>query len=121
MEEWSRRGLKSYPENRIFLWGMATAIDRQGKIREAVTAYKNLLNSILKYSAPHPYDEIVCRLNLSKCMLLIKDTTEVSHYLQVLLMYEDAKFPPHLKDRAQAKFTQARELLAKLQKEALTK
>lgn len=121
MEEWSRRGLKSYPGNRIFLWGMATALDRQGKIREAVTAYKSLLNSILKYSAPHPYDEIVCRLNLSKCMLLIKDTTEVSHYLQVLLKYEDAKFPPHLKDRAQAKFTQARELLAKLQKEALTK
>ena len=32
VEEWSRRGLKSYPENRIFLWGLATALDRSKHI-----------------------------------------------------------------------------------------
>lgn len=113
--KWSERGLASYPENRIFLWGKATALDRQKRSSEAVEAYKNLLANILASSAPHPYDEIVCRLNLAQCQIALHDTAEAGQNLQMLMKKEGAKFPVQLKDRAAAKFTRARELLAQIQ------
>jgi len=113
-EEWSKRGLNSYPENRIFLWGLATALDRQKNYSKAVPAYKNLLKNILLIDAPHPYGEIVCRLNLVKSMIAIGDTTMNKENLDKILTYEDILFPDNLKQRAQRKFEDARILLSEI-------
>jgi tetratricopeptide (TPR) repeat protein len=113
-EKWSRRGLKYYPKNRIFLWGLATALDRQKRSAEAVTAYENLLENILYVESPHPYGEIVCRLNLVKSKLAVNDTAMASQYLKIILSYENILFPANLEPRAKPKFEEARNLLSAL-------
>jgi tetratricopeptide (TPR) repeat protein len=114
VEEWSKYGLKYYPENRIFLWGLATAYDRQNRSAEAVSAYSNLLENIMNAHAPHPYNEIVCRLNLVKSKIALNDTTDASYNLQKLLSYEKCVFPANIGSRANAKFEEAQSLLRKL-------
>jgi hypothetical protein len=114
-EEWSRCGLRFYPENRVFLWGLATALDRQKKNTESVLAYTNLLKSILHARAPHPYNEIVCRLNLVKSKLAREDTTAVMDHLHILLSYEKSLFPAGLQSRAHAKFEEVRTLLSEIE------
>jgi tetratricopeptide (TPR) repeat protein len=114
-EEWSRRGLHSYPENRVFLWGLATALDRQKQYSDAVPAYANLLENILYVQAPHPYNEIVCRLNLVKSMLAVGDTTTFKDHLGKILSYEKILFPDNLRSRAQAKFEETRILLSTIE------
>jgi tetratricopeptide (TPR) repeat protein len=114
-EEWSKRGLQSYPANRIFLWGLATSLDRQNRYAEAASAYENLLENIVQSSAPHPYNEIVCRLNLAKSHIAVHDTTNVSFHLKQILSYEKYYFPPHLQSRANAKFEEAQTMLVKLE------
>jgi tetratricopeptide (TPR) repeat protein len=114
-EEWSRRGLDSYPENRIFLWGLATALDRQKRYSDAVLAYVNLLENILDAHAPHPYNEIVCRLNLVRSMLAIGDTTAFKGHLDKILSYEKILFPDNLRPRARAKFEETRILLSAIE------
>jgi tetratricopeptide (TPR) repeat protein len=114
-EEWSKRGLNSYPENRVFLWGLATAFDRQNRPAEAVLAYSNLLENIMRARAPHPYNEIVCRLNFVKSKVTLNDTTSVFYHLKKLLSYETCSFPTNIQSRAKSKFEEARKLLLKLE------
>jgi tetratricopeptide (TPR) repeat protein len=114
-EEWSKLGLNSYPENRIFLWGLATSLDRQHRSKEAVAAYSNLLENIVRGHAPHPYNEVVCRLNLVKMKIALNDTANVMNQLNQLLTYETNSFPSHLQSRAKTKFDAARELLIQLE------
>jgi tetratricopeptide (TPR) repeat protein len=114
-EDWSRRGLNSYPENRVFSWGLATALDRQKHFSAAIPAYANLLRNILHVQAPHPYDEIVCRLNLVKSMLAVGDTTKYKDHLGKILSYEKILFPDNLKSRAQRKFEETRILLSAIE------
>ena len=114
-EGWSNRGLKYYPENRIYLWGLATALDRQNQYANAVSAYSNLLANIVSAHAPHPYNEIVCRLNLAKSKIALNDTTTAFYHLKQILSYETCSFPPNIQSRATAKFEEARKLLSKLE------
>jgi len=114
-EKWSRLGLNSYPENRVFLWGLATALDRKKNYSNAVPAYANLLKNILHAQAPHPYNEIVCRLNLVKSMLAAGDTTTYKDHLDKILSYEKIIFPDKLRSRAQDKFEQTRILLSAIE------
>jgi tetratricopeptide (TPR) repeat protein len=114
-EEWSRRGLNYYPKNRIFLWGLATSLDRQNRAEEAVSAYSTLLENIVFAHAPHPFNEIVCRLNLVKSKVALNDTATVFYQLNKLLSYETCSFPANLQPRAKAKFEEARTLLVKLE------
>ena len=113
-ETWSKRGLNSYPENRFFLWGLATALDRENRSAEAVPAYTTLLENIERAHAPHPYNEIVCRLNLVKSKVVVNDTADVFNHLNKILSYETSSFPVNIKPRADAKFEEARALLIKL-------
>ena len=115
-EAWSVRGLKSYPENRIFLWGLATALDREHHPDTAVHAYERLLQNLIRSNAPHPYDKIVCTLNLAKTDLAIQDTASALEQLEQIHSYENAVFPPALQTRAQAKFEDARGLQSRLEK-----
>jgi tetratricopeptide (TPR) repeat protein len=114
-EKWSQKGLKYYPENRVFLWGFATALDRQKKYSDAVTAYENLLENILQAQAPHPYNEIVCRLNMVKSMLAVGDSTTFKENLDKIISYENIQFPNNLKSRAQAKFEETKKLLSTIE------
>ena len=114
-EKWSRLGLNSYPENRVFLWGLATALDRQKKYFDDVPAYVNLLENILHVQAPHPYNEIVCRLNLVKSMLAVGDSTTFKDHLDKILSYEKTLFPDNLRSRAEAKFEETRMLLSAIE------
>jgi tetratricopeptide (TPR) repeat protein len=114
VEHWSKEALRRYPNTRIFLWGLATAYDRSKRYREAIPAYRNLLKSICSAGEPHPYDEIVCRLNLSKSLLAAADTAGVRAQMQVLLSYASVQFPEALEKRAEAKFRDARRILNSL-------
>jgi tetratricopeptide (TPR) repeat protein len=114
-EKWSERGLQAYPHNRIFLWGLATAFDRQHRCIEAVSAYTTLLDHIIRSDAPHHYNEIVCRLNLAKCQLALSDTVNALHHLKQILSYEKESFPSHLQSRAKAKFEEAQASLKKIE------
>jgi tetratricopeptide (TPR) repeat protein len=119
-EEWSKRGLNSYPGNRVFLWGLATALDRQNHAAEAAAAYSTLLENIVIAHAPHPYNEIVCRLNLAKAKTALYDTTDAVDHLNKILSYEARTFPGNMQTRAKAKFEEARALLLKLENQRTT-
>lgn len=108
---WSQRGLASYPDNRTFLWGLATACDRGSHPQEAVHAYQTLLLSLQASHAPHPYNELVCRLNLAKCQLAVGDTVHATGNLHALLNFRNASFPENLIDRAKPKFEEAEKIL----------
>jgi tetratricopeptide (TPR) repeat protein len=109
---WSRKGLQRFPKNRVFLWGAATAFDRAGHSREAVHAYERLLASILSLHGPHPYNEVVCRLNLAKCLLALGDSARADEQLGFVLRYSSSWFPSYLTDRVKDKFEQAKQLHA---------
>jgi tetratricopeptide (TPR) repeat protein len=109
--KWSRLGLAAYPNNRTFLWGLATALDRGKKPQEAVSAYQILLHSLQDAHAPHAYNEVVCRLNLAKCQLAMGDTVHARGNLHALLNFRNAAFPSALTDRAKAKFEEADKIL----------
>jgi hypothetical protein len=111
-EEWSRQGLKYYPENRVFLWGLASALKKQKKLIMAMPVYQNLLKSILIAQAPHPYNEIVCRLNLVESMLAAGDTKYCEDHLKKILTYENIIFPNELQSRAKINFEATRTLLS---------
>ncbi|MCX7983644.1 MAG: hypothetical protein N3A63_01925 [Bacteroidetes bacterium] len=115
-ETWARRALQQYPRNRVFLWGLATAYDRAGKLEEAVQWYSTLLQEILSSQQAHPYNEIVCRLNLSKAKLRLNDTVGVNNHLKTVLSYKNHPFPSKIKSRVQEKFNIAADLLGKLDK-----
>ena len=107
-------GLERYPDNRLFLWGKATALQKAEKFGEATEAYRRLLKSILRERENNHYNEIVCRLNLVKVQLAAGDTSGVQRQLDAILAYETYDFPHHLEDRAKDKFDQVHELQRKL-------
>jgi tetratricopeptide (TPR) repeat protein len=115
VEDWSKYGLKFYPENRIFLWGLATALDRQKCFKDAVTAYENLLDNILQVNAPNPYGEVVCRLNLVKSRFAINDTTGAAAHIKNILSYKNFSWPDYIQSRAESKFKEAQGLLFEIE------
>lgn len=104
-------GLSSYPTNRTFLWGLATALHNGGKLEQADKAYRNLLTVLQADTTRNMYNEIVCRLNLVKVKLLLSDSTDTEHQLGVILSLEHENFPEHLKDRVTAKFEDAKKIM----------
>lgn len=111
-ERCATAGLKSYPENRTFLWGLATALDRGRKLEQAAQAYRNLLDVFKADTTRNIYNEIVCRLNLVKVKLALSDSSEVENHLSVVLSFETERFPDHLKERVIDKFEDAKKIIA---------
>jgi len=116
-EIWSSYALKYYPENRIFLWGLATAVQKQHRYKDAVRLYERLLKNIELMNASHPYSEIVCRLNLAKSRLAIGDTASVEEHLLKILSYRNSNFPNYLKKKAEEKFDEANSILNRIKKQ----
>lgn len=114
--EVAQKALARYPENRIFLWGLATAQERSGTSVEAAGTYERLLQSILQDTRPNPYNELVCRLNL---LLLTWRGRSRDHNLAAvgeILQLETNRFSEHLKERAADKFKIARRLEREIQR-----
>ena len=111
--ECSRAGLERYPANQVFLWALATAWHKLGNSREAANAYERLLRVFADEEENNRYNEIVCRLNLSRSKLELGDTLQVRENLVAILKVHKADFPAHLQIRAQDKLEQAKELLRK--------
>ena len=109
-ETWARVGLRSYPRNRVFRWGTATALHRQGRLAEAIPEYDTLLTMIRLAASANPYDEVVCRLNLVRCRIASADTTGVRSHLDAILVHERTEFPGSFADRVVDKLDEARHL-----------
>ncbi len=104
------RGLRRYPENRIFLWGLAAAQEQSSRFADAAQTYRHLLENILAARISNPYNEMLCRLNLVKACLALKQSTGLRPHLDAILAYEHYPFPEYLVERAKDKFKQARNI-----------
>ncbi|MFH0989712.1 MAG: bacterial transcriptional activator domain-containing protein [bacterium] len=107
------KGLSSYPENRGFLWGLATAYEREGEGAKAIDAYEKLLGALINDSEKNYYNEIVCRLNLSKLILAEKNREGVPAHLQRIIQLGNL-LPAHLKKRGDSKIMEAQTLMNEL-------
>jgi tetratricopeptide (TPR) repeat protein len=110
----ARQALNRYPDNRIFLWGLAAAQEQSDKFAGAAETYQRLLASILSATIPNPYDEILCRLNLVKAKLALKQTEGLETQIAAILAFEHYTFPDNLTSRAKDKFVQARNIQSQL-------
>jgi tetratricopeptide (TPR) repeat protein len=105
-----REGLKRYPRNRAFLWGLATACHKAEKWTDAASAYQRLLDVIMKSQDNNHYNEIVCRLNLAKVKTATHDSSGVANLLKDVMLFRESDFPKHLQSRAKDKLDQAAEM-----------
>jgi tetratricopeptide (TPR) repeat protein len=107
----SREGLKHYPRNRAFLWGLATAFQKSEKWPEAAGAYDQLLDVITESQDNNHYNQIVCTLNLAKVKTEMHDSSAVDNLLKDITKFHESDFPKHLQSRAKDKIEQAAEML----------
>jgi tetratricopeptide (TPR) repeat protein len=112
--ETARLALERYPENRIFLWELGEAQDKSGNTVGALQTYERLLVNILNAKIANPYNEMLCRMNLVKAKLALKQTEGLNVHLEAILSYEHYVFPKILEERARGKFEQARNIRAQL-------
>jgi tetratricopeptide (TPR) repeat protein len=112
--ESARLALGRYPENRIFLWELVEAQEQSGNYTDAVQTYQRLLVNILNAKISNPYNEILCRMNLVKAKIALKQTQGLNVYIDAILSYEHYVFPQNLVNRAKSKFEQARNIRAQL-------
>ncbi|MGH2568918.1 MAG: tetratricopeptide repeat protein [Bacteroidota bacterium] len=107
-EQLARTALQSYPTHRIFLHGLAGALQNQGKWNESLEFFQRQLKAILDDTPPNDYNEIGCRINIVFVKVAMKDTTEIREHLAEVLAKEQKLFPPHLRAKVEEKFQQAR-------------
>jgi tetratricopeptide (TPR) repeat protein len=110
----ARRALDRYPENRIFLWELVEAQTQSGNYVDVIQTYEHLLTNILKARIQNPYNEILCRMNLVKAKIILKQTQGLDKHIEAILAYEHFVFPSNLTNRAKNKFEQARAIRAQL-------
>jgi tetratricopeptide (TPR) repeat protein len=103
----SLEGLKRYPRNRAFLWGLATASQKAHAWFDAASAYQKLHSVITGSPENNHYNEIVCMLNLAKVDIELRNTSDVKSLLKRILTFHESDFPAHLQARAKEKLEQA--------------
>lgn len=96
----ARRALTQYPGNRIFLWGLATALERGNRLPEAMEAYARLLKAMKSDSRSNRYNELVCRLKLLTLNLAVNGRDSVQDALEEIVPLTIDPFPEHLSERA---------------------
>jgi tetratricopeptide (TPR) repeat protein len=117
----AEEGLRRYPSNQVFLWGLTTALQRSGRVIEAIDAYERLLRSLTAEQGRNLYNELACRLNIARLRNSVGDTTNVNLYLTTILKHSVDNFPRHLRERVEGKLTEARDLLRKLNEASVSK
>ena len=110
----AREGLRTYPSNQVFLWGLTTALEKKGDVRGAVDAFEVLLKSLQDEHGANAYNELVCHLNLGRLRLSIGDTAAAKSELGKVESRHAVDFPAHLRERVEKKLDQAKELLQKM-------
>ena len=108
--ECARLALERYPENRIFLWELAEAQEQSGNYADAMRTYQHLLTNILTAKISNPYNEILCRMDIVKAGIALKETNGLGSQIDAILAYEHYHFPKNLTNRAKNKFEQARNI-----------
>lgn len=109
-KEHAEAALALYPENRLFLWGLATSLEKMGKTAEAITAYDRLLEAIRNDARPNPYNEIVCLMNRYRLRRDSGEEGSPDDLVRIRYLLQGS-FPRHLADRVKEK----RERLAALE------
>jgi tetratricopeptide (TPR) repeat protein len=112
----SVEGLKRYPKNRAFLWGLATASQKAHLWTDAAMAYQRLLSAIVVSQDNNHYNEVVCMLNLAKVELELGKTSDSKSFLSRILQFHESDFPLHLQTRAKEKLEHARTLFATVER-----
>jgi len=107
-EDLARQALERYPLHRIFLHGLAGALQGQNKMSEALDVYQRQLAAILADDSPNDYNEIGCRLNIVYAKKALRDTTTIREQLSAILDKQQNKFPSFLRTKVDEKFQQAR-------------
>jgi len=92
--------LAKYPGNRIFLWGLATALERGQHPGEAMEAYQRLLKAITSDSRSNRYNELVCRLKILTMLMALNNHEEALAAMGGILPLTKDPFPEHLSERA---------------------
>lgn len=110
----STKALDDYPENRLFLWGLATGHERSGQQDAAMVAYRRLLNAILADPRDNSYNELVCRVNLARLELGAGHREDARSLLVPVLGRSPEDYDHHLHERAENKLKEARDLAAAL-------
>jgi len=106
----AEEALADVPRNRIFLWGLATSLERGNRVQEALGAYRRLLNSIAEDPHPNYYNELVCRLNLLMLAMKSGGAGNISEELSTIRRLAAWDFPGHLDDRVEDKREKIRQL-----------
>ncbi len=96
----ARRALIRYPGNRIFLWGLATALERGGRLPEAIEAYTRLLAAIKNDTRNNRYNEVVCRLKLLTLNMAVHGRESIVGRMEEVIPLTLDPFPEHLSERA---------------------
>jgi tetratricopeptide (TPR) repeat protein len=117
--ETARSALAVYPKNRIFLWGLATSLERGGNAKEAADAYARLLQSILDDTRPNIYNELVCRLNLLTLRIRLNAEGDRGRELSRIRELAARQFPKHLEERVEDKQEKIKALESMLAREGL--
>lgn len=107
-EALARAALRRYPEHRLFLHGLAGALNNQGKYGEALAMYERQLKAILSDNTPNAYNELGCRVNIMVVKVALKDTTQLREHLSAVFAMPLQSFPPYLREKVEEKFQQAR-------------
>jgi tetratricopeptide (TPR) repeat protein len=109
-----RPALQRYPQHRILLLGLATALQHQGRYGEALGVYERQLQCILSERLPNPYNELDCRVNIMSVKVALNDTSQLRDYVNAVFALPRQAFPPYLREKVEDKFQQARRIEALL-------
>lgn len=112
----AREALRHYPANRIFLWSLATSLERLNDTTGALQIYGHLLESILGDQRENSYNELVCRLNMLKLRIDRFDRSQLRSDFDRLFTLRRRAFPEHIRKRAEDKFDEAESLREKLRR-----
>jgi tetratricopeptide (TPR) repeat protein len=98
--EIANRALAAYPGNRIFLWGLSTALERGQRPKEALAAYRRLLAAISLDERSNRYNELVCRLKILSLLIDSGERGPAREALSGILPLIEHPFPEHLAERS---------------------
>lgn len=104
--------LKTYPSNRLFLWGLVRALRDGGDTTAALSTYYRLLAECEKNGDRNLYHSAVCRINIGRILQAKGDTKKAIEMVKPVAKINPERFPAHLQKRFSRQLTAAREILA---------
>jgi tetratricopeptide (TPR) repeat protein len=74
-EAWQlvKSALEEFPQSRVFLWCAAEIAEKLNRWEEALSFYRQILNSLKAQKALSPYNEFVCRRRIAQIYVKLTD------------------------------------------------